>query len=1047
MNLTSLSIRRPVLATVMSLTIVLFGLIAYSFLGVREYPAVEPSVVTVRTDYPGANARVVEAQITTPLEESINAVAGIDTLTSVSNDGRSTVVAEFRLGIDLESAANDVRDRVSRAVRFLPPDAEPPIVIKADADSMPIIGLSVSSTLRSLLELTALADTQIKPRLETIPGISEVNIWGAKEYAMRLWLDPQLLTAYGITPVDVRQALAGANVELPTGRIEGLDTELTVRTLSRLESVEEFNDLVILREGDSLVRLRDVGRAELGALNERTVLKRDGIPMVIVVLRPQPGANHIDIADEFYLRMDRIGADLPDDISLAIGFDSTEYIRASIAEVRQTIFVALTLVVMVIFLFLREWRTTLIPAIVIPISLIGAFFVMFAAGFSINVLTLLAIVLAIGLVVDDAIVVLENIYSKMERGMAPAAAGIAGVREIFLAVIATTVSLVTVFLPLLFLGGLTGRLFREFGMVLAGAVVISSFVALTLTPMLSTRLLKGHTGTGRFHRRTEPFFARLNEGYRSWLGAFLTRPWLALPVLVAAVGLIVLLFRALPSELAPLEDRGEILVRASAPEGRNFEYMSEVMNRIDAVVLDELREYERDNITSITSPGFGAATSVNSGQVRIRLVDASQRERSQSEIASALNRRLRELPGARISVSEPPSIGGRRAGLPVQFVIQARTLEQLEEILPEFLQSARDDPAFSFVDADLKFDKPEVRIAIDRNRARVLGVSVLKIAETLQAALSGQRFGFFLLDGRQYQVVGQLERDFRATPFDLTQVAVRSENGRLITLDNLIEISEAAGPPQLYRFDRLASATISANLNNGYTIGDGIAAMRTLAGELLDETYTTALAGQSREFEQSAASLGFVFAFALVLVYLVLAAQFESFRDPFTIMLTVPLALAGALFSLWFFRETLNIFSQIGLIMLIGLVTKNGILLVEFANQRKRAGLSVAEAALDAAAARFRPILMTTCSTILGILPIALAVGAGAQSRVSMGVAIIGGLIVGAALTLFVIPAIYSLVTPELTEEDIALLKGESSEPESTPSRENTREPAAAGQA
>ncbi|MFO7314890.1 efflux RND transporter permease subunit [Rhodothermus marinus] len=1019
MSLYSVSIRRPVLAVVFSLVILLFGIVSFTYLGVREYPAVDPPIITVATNYRGANAEVIETQITEPLEESINGIAGIRSITSVSRDGRSTITVEFELGVDLEQAANDVRDRVSRAMANLPPDVDPPIVTKADADAQPIVFLNVKSDRRNLLELTRIAEELFKERLQTIPGVSEVDIWGEKRYAMRIWLDPHKLAAYGLSPLDVRDALQRENVELPAGRIEGGSVELSIRTLSRLQTPEEFNNLILKEEGGRLVRLRDVGHAELGPENERTVLKRDGIPMVGVVLRPQPGANYIAIADEFYRRLEQIKKELPADIELGIGFDVTEYIRDSIREVQQTIFLALGLVVLIIFLFLRDWRTTIIPVLVIPVSLIGAFFLMYLFGFSINVLTLLGIVLAIGLVVDDAIVVLENIYAKLEQGRPPVEAGIVGTREIFFAVIATTLALVAVFMPLLFLGGLTGRLFREFGMTLAGAVVISSFVALTLTPMLSTRLLRGHQGHSWFYYKTEPFFQRMAQGYRRSLEAFLRRRWLAFPILLVAGGLIVWFMESLPAELVPMEDRSNISLFASGPEGATFEYMDAYMDQLIRMIQEEVPEHEA--IISVTSPGFGASSSGNSGFVRLILKDPEQRTRTQQEIADYLSQRVRDFPGARTFVSQPQSIGNRRGGLPVQYVLQAPNLEKLREVLPRFLEAAEKDPTFTFVDVDLKFNKPELRLQIDRARARQAGVSALDIAQTLQLALSEQRIGYFVMNGKQYQVIALLQRENRNDPLDLRTLYVRNARGELIPLDNLVSLSEESTPPQRYRFDRYVSATVSAALAPGKTIGDGIAAMDAIAERVLDETFSTALSGPSRDFAESSRSLLFVFLFALALVYLILAAQFESFRDPFVIMLTVPLALAGALLALWYFRQTLNIFSEIGMIMLIGLVTKNGILIVEFAKQRKAAGLPVLEAIKEGASARFRPILMTSISTILGILPIALALGAGSESRMPMGIAIIGGMVIGTLLTLYVIPAIYTYLTRETTRTPAAV--------------------------
>lgn len=1011
MSLSSLSIRRPVLASVMSIVIILFGVISFFYLGVREYPSVDPPIVTVSSSYVGANAEVIESQITEPLEESINGIAGIRTLTSVSREGRSTITVEFDLEVDLETAANDVRDRVSRAQGQLPADADPPTVTKADADRTPIVFLNVNSDRRDLLDLSYLADNIFKEQLQTIPGVSSIQIWGDKEYSMRLWMDPLKLSAYGVTPLDVQEALQRENVELPSGRIEGQTTELSVRTMGRLETAEEFNNLIIREDDGRKVRFRDIGTAELGALNERTVLKRNGVPMVGVVAMPQPGSNQLDIAEEFFNRVERIERDLPEDISLAIGFDTSEYIQQSVDEVEQTIFLALGLVIAVIFLFLRDWRTTLIPIIVIPIALIGAFFVMYVAGFSINVLTMLAIVLAIGLVVDDAIVVLENIYSKMEQGLPTVEAGIIGSKEIFFAVIATSLALVSVFLPILFLGGTTGRLFREFGVVIAGAVIISSFVALTLTPMLATKILSKGANKNRFYKMTEPFFVRMNNAYKNSLESFMKVRWMAFVILAAAFGLITIFYVNIPKELAPLEDRGQLRIFATGPEGASFEYMDNYVDRMIETVEENVPELKA--INTVTSPGFGASTSTNSAFGFLTLVDKSERDRSQQEIADQLSGLMTDLSGAQTFVSQPQSIGNQRGGLPVQYVLQAQSLSQLEDVIPDFVQAANSHPAFNFAEVDLKFNQPEVQLSIDRDRARVLGVSVRDIARTLQLSLSGSRFGYFIIDGKQYEVIGQMERQYRNEPIDLRTISVRSTSGQQIQLDNLVTLNESSAPPQLFRFNRFSSATVSASLAPGYTIGDGIDAMNEIRAEVLPANFITDLSGPSRDFAESSASLNFIFGLALVLIYLVLAAQFESFRDPFIILFTVPLAIFGTLLSLWYFDQTLNIFSQIGAIMLIGLIAKNGILIIEFANQRQEQGMGVMEAILDASAVRFRPILMTSISTILGILPIALALGAGAESRTSMGIAVIGGLLIGSFLTLYVIPAIYSYFASE----------------------------------
>ena len=1007
MSLSSISIQRPVLAIVMSIVIVVFGILGYTYLGVREFPSVDPPIITVSTTYVGANADVIESQITEPLEESINGIAGIKSLTSVSRDGRSTITVEFDIDVDLEAATNDVRDRVSRSLSNLPPDIDIPIVAKADADATPIVFLNVQSDTRNLLELTEIANNVFKERFQTIAGVSSVQIWGEKKYAMRLWMDPAKLAAFQLSPVDVRNALTRENVELPSGRIEGDNTELSIRTIGRLQTEEEFNNLIIKESEGSIVRFRDVGRAQLGAENERTILKRDGIPMVGVVLIAQAGANNIAIADEFYKRLDQLKKTLPADINTGIGFDVTTYIRESIKEVEQTIIVAFSLVVLIIFLFLRDWRTTLIPIIVIPISLIGAFFIMYIANFSINVLTLLGIVLAIGMVVDDAIIVLENIYAKIENKMDPVEAGKKGSAEIFFAVISTTVALAAVFMPVIFLQGITGRLFREFGIVVSGAVIISAFVALTLTPMLSTKILKRREKHNRFYNLTEPFFVKLNKTYQRQLKYFVKHRWLALPVTFAAILLIYILFKIVPSELAPLEDRSRLSITAVATEGATFEYMDKYID--EAVNIINEKVPEKEGIISVTSPGFGASSSVNSGFINLILKDPSLRKRSQQQIADDITPLINSLSGARTFITQQQTIGGgRRGGLPVQFVLQAPNFQMLQKYLPKFVDETRKYPAFTVVDVNLKFNKPELKLSIDKQKAQALGVSTIDIAQTIQSAFSGQRFGYFIKDGKQYQVIGQFSRDSRDAPIDLKSTYVKNNKGELIQLDNVVFVAEQSAPPQLYRFNRYVSATVSAGLAPGVSLGEGINIMDEIAAKVLDEKFATALDGPSKDFKESSSSLLFAFILALGLIYLVLAAQFESFRDPFIILFTVPLALAGALFSLWYFNQTLNIFSQIGIIMLIGLVTKNGILIVEFANQRKAAGLSKDDAVINAAASRLRPILMTSLSTVLGILPIALALGAGSESRVSMGIAVVGGLILSTFLTLFIVPAIYS---------------------------------------
>lgn len=1006
MSLSSTCIKRPVFATVMNIILILVGCIGLVFLGVRDYPSVDPPIISVSTSFPGANADVIETQITEPLESAINGIPGIRSLTSQSRDGRSNITVEFELEVDLETAANDVRDKVSGAMRKLPKDIDAPTVSKADADAQPIFGVSLRSDKRSLIDLSMYAEQYYKERLQTIAGVSSVSIWGEKRYSVRLRMDPALLTAYSVTPMDVRDAVSRENIELPSGRIEGDNTELTIRTLGRLLTIEDFNNLVIREDGDKVVRFRDIGIAEADAEDTRSIMKRNGVPMVACVIIPQPGANYIDIVDRAYGVMADMQKDLPDDVEAGIAFDNTVFIRSSINEVKDTIVEAFVLVVLIIFLFLRNWRTTLIPVLAIPISLVGAFFVMYLAGFTINILTLLAIVLAIGLVVDDAIVVMENIYTKIEQGMSPLEAGFKGSNEIFFAVIATTVALVAVFFPIVFLQGTTGRLFREFSIVITGAVIISSFVALTFTPMISTKLLTRNVTDNWFYRKTEPFFEGMVNFYRRLLEGFMKVRWLAPLILIGAGVLIWVLWMATPSEMAPLEDRSNIRITSTAPEGATFEYMSRYSDELSSYMEKEVPE--QDKIIQMIGGG-----NTNRSNLNLWLTDPEQRGRTQQEIADELAVQVRNFTGARTMVSQQQTFGGRRGGLPVEYVIQAKNLDDLKRILPRFMDEVNKSPVFSVADVNLKFTKPELTIHIDRDKAAVLGVSMQNIAQTLQLTMSEQRVGYFILNGKQYQILSQIDRAYRNKPSDLQSIYVRNNNGELIALDNLVTTSESSMPPQLYRYDRFVAATVSAGLAKRKTISQGLDEMDRIAEKVLDDNFKTTLSGSSKDFVESSSSLMFAFILALMFIYLVLAAQFESFRDPLIIMLTVPLALIGAMVSLCYFDQTMNIFSQIGIIMLIGLVSKNGILIVEFANQRKSMGEPMFEAVKNAAVARFRPILMTSLSTVLGILPMAIATGAGAESRVAMGIAVVGGMICATFLSLFVIPAIYTYLSSE----------------------------------
>ena len=1005
MNISELSIRRPVLATVLTLVILLFGAIGYLTLGVREYPSVDNPVISVTCSYAGANADVIENQITEPLEQNINGIPGIRSLTSVSQQGQCRITVEFELSVDLETAANDVRDKVSRAQRFLPKDCDPPTVAKSDADAMPIMMVAISSDKRSLLELSEIADLTVKEQLQTIPDVSSVMIWGEKRYCMRLWLDPVRMAGYGVTPMDVKSALDRENVELPSGSIEGKSVELTIRTMGQMHTTKEFNDLVIKTQNGRVVRLSDIGRAELSARDLKSYMKMNGVPMVGVAIVPQPGANHIEIADAVRARMEQMRKDLPQDVKYEYGFDNTRFIRASINEVKTTIYEAFLLVILIIFLFLRDWRVTLVPCIVIPVSLIGSFFIMYLCGFSINVLSMLAIVLAVGLVVDDAIVMTENIYIRIERGMRPLEAGIDGAKEIFFAVISTTVTLVAVFFPIVFMQGTTGRLFREFSFVVAGCVIISSFAALTLTPMLATKLLVRREEKGWFYRRTEPFFEGLNRLYARLLDAFLRRRALAFVLMGIATGASVWIWTATPAEMAPLEDRSSITVRTSGPEGVTYEYMRDYTERINALA-DSL----------VPDAAFiTARVSSSSGNLQITLRDLSERSYSQADVAERLTRAVAGQTDARAFVQQQSTFGGRRGSMPVQYVLQATNLDKLREVLPRFMAAVSESPLFRMADVDLKFSLPEMRLSVNREKANIMGVSTRDVAQTLQYGLSGQRMGYLYMNGKQYEIVGEINRQLRNDPADLKAIYVRNGAGQMVQMENLVKLEESVTPPKLYRYNRFVSATVSAGLADGVTIGQGLDEMDRIAASTLDDTFRTALAGDSKEFRESSSSLIFAFSLALVLIFLILAAQFESFKDPLVIMLTVPLAVCGALVFMLCGGQTMNIFSQIGIIMLIGLVAKNGILIVEFANQRQQRGEDKHTAIREAALQRLRPILMTSASTILGLLPLMLATGEGAAGRVAMGTAVVGGMLFSTLLTLFVVPAVYTYLSTNLS--------------------------------
>ncbi len=1020
MNLSTQSIEKPVQAIVFSLLILVFGVVGYFNLGVREYPEVDPPIVTVKTIYTGADPQTIQSEVTEPLEDAISGAEGIRVLSSVSSEQISRITVEFDLDEDLEAAANNVRDRVSRAIQFLPKDVDPPVVEKMDANANPIIFLTLESKTKSLLEVGNIVENQIKDRLQTIPGVGMVKLFCPKDYSMRLWLDPYKMTSCGITSVDVQNAVIRENLQLPSGRIEGENTEMNIRTLGLLEEAEEFNNLIIKQKDGSILRLSDIGYAELRAQSERTSMERSGQNVVAAGILPQRGANSIEIVDEFYKRFNQIKKELPDDYYMEVGFDFTNYERRAVSEVQETVITALILVSLIIFIFLMNWRSTIIPVIAIPVSIIGTFFIMYIAGATINVLTLMGIVLAIGLVCDDAIIVLENIYTKIDSGIMPKKAAKSGMDEIYFAVISTTITLAAVFLPLLFLGGLTGRLFREFAIVVAGAVLISAFVALTLSPMMCAYILdpKKIKKENIISRITNPFFDNLTHSYTKALTGFLRHKWLVFPVLAFIVSLIAFFITTLHSELAPLEDRSNIRIPAIAPEGSSFEFTRKYMDELDAYLRERIPEGTR--FYSLVAPSLNGPDPVNKGMELIYLKDAEERERSQDEIFQDIAKDLTSISGIAAFPFQPPTIGDRFGGLPLQYVILAPTLDSLISVLPKFLDKARENKNLRFVDANLKINKPELVIEIDRDRSAQMGVSARDIASTLQASLSGQRYCYFIKEGKQYEVTGMFMRSNRNEPADLDAIFVRNTLGEMVPIDNVITAKESISPSNVFTFNRYISATVSAGMAPGATLGDGIAVMDEIAKEVLPENFRTALAGQARDFQESSTSLLWVFLLCLVLIYLVLSAQFQNFKDPFIILITVPLAMAGALFSLWYFNQSINIFSEIGIILLIGLATKNGILIVEFANQRKmELELSKTEAVTAAAAARLRPILMTASATMLGVLPIALSFGASAGSRQSLGIAVVGGMFFSTALTLFVIPAMYLYLSSNKKTEDV----------------------------
>jgi len=999
------------MAVVLSIVIVLFGVIGFNFLGIRDYPAIDPPNISVRTSYPGANSDIIESQITEPLEKAVNGIAGIKNITSSSSQGSSNINVEFELGEDLEAAANDVRDKVSQAIRSLPSDLDaPPVVSKADASSDPILSMTVQSNTRNQLEVTEYANNYLLEKLQTIPGVSGIGIWGEKRYAMRIWFNTSQMSAYGLSFNDIQTALARENVELPSGKISGNATELSVRTFGKINTEEEFENVIVKNIDGTDIQIKDIAEVILGPENEESVLKAGGIPMIALAITPQPGSNYVAISNEFYKRLEQIKKEVPADITLNIALDQTKFIKKSISEVRETLIISIVLVILIIYLFFRDWLIALRPLIDIPVSLIGAFFIMYISGFTINVLTLLAIVLATGLVVDDGIVVTENIYKKMEAGMDKWQAAKLGSKEIYFAVISTSITLAIVFLPVIFLEGFVGRLFREFGIVVAGAVLISALVSLTLTPVLNVKMTRKVHKVSWFYSKTEPFFRGMENGYRNMLKGFMRIRWAAFAIIAVCFVIIYFIGNSIQSELAPMEDRSQFRLGVSAPEGTAYDYMDRYIDKLSKFVTDSVPEQEM--VMTVTAPGFTGSGSVNSGFVRVTLVPPGERKRSQQEIVDMVNRNIPKFNEGRANTVQEQTISvNRRGGQPVQFVLQHVNFDKLKDVIPKFLEEAGNNPVLMQPDVDLKFNKPELRVIIDRLKASTLGISVQDISEALQLALSNRRLGFFTKEGKQYQVMGQVARNDRDDPNDLKSIYVTNNMGNQISLDNLVTFEENNTPPTIYHFNRYKSATISAGLAPGKTVGDGIKAMEDIKKKVLDDTFNTSLSGSSRDYAESGSNTSFAFILALILIFLVLSAQFESFIDPFIIMFTVPLAIAGALLSLQLFGQTLNIFSQIGMIMLIGLVTKNGILIVEFANKIQLTGVKKIPAVIDAAVARFRPILMTSLAMSLGALPLALSLGDASTSRIPLGIVIVGGIMFSLVLTLFVIPAMYSFLS------------------------------------
>jgi len=1006
MKLSEISITRPVFATVMSLVILIFGIIGFTRLPVREYPDIDPPIVSITTFYRGASASVVETEITDIVEESLATLEGVKTIESSSQEQGSSITVEFELSRDVDEAANDVRDRITRIRARLPREADDPVVAKIDVNAQPIIWLALSSTSHTTLDMSEFADLVLKERLQRVPGVGSVFIGGERRYAMRVWLDAQRMAAHGLTVQDVENAIRGNNAEIPAGRVEGVEREFSVLTRGRLSDPREFGNIIVSQREDYKVRLADVAQVEVGPEDERTITRYNGLPAIGLGIVKQAKASTVEVADQVNKVLPELAASLPEGMQLTTAYDSSVFIRQSITEVGKTIVFAVILVLVVVIAFLKSLRATIMPASAIPISIIGTFAVMYFFGFTINILTLLAFVLAIGIVVDDAIVMLENVYRHLEMGKPRMRAAWDGAREVGFAIIATTLALVAVFLPLAFLTGTVGRLFTEFGLSLAVSVIISSFVALTLTPMLCSKILRPLHGesTNWASRSFDAFFTGMDRLYERTLRSVLHHRFIAFGVALALFAVSVVLFRGLPRELVPTEDRSIAFGIVLAPEGSTLEYTDRYMRQLEQILLNRP---EREGLFTATGLGFGGPGRVTNGFVFFRMKPRNQRQKSQQQVVQELFPQTFSIPGVLAFMINPPSIGGRFSSSPVEYVLLGDTYEKLQQATGAMMAGAQKLGYLVNLDSDLRLNKPELDIRIDRDRAAHLGVSVTDIGSTLETLLGGRVVTNFKRGSKQYDVIVQMKSQNRATPDVIDEIYLRSGGGSLVQLANVVGIKETVGPKELNHYNRERSVTITANLAPGVDLGTALRDLDHIAHNDLPAGVRTDLSGQSREFRDSSSKLYFMFILAVVFIFLVLAAQFESFVHPATILISVPLAVIGAIFSLWIFHLSLNIYSQIGLVMLIGLVTKNSILIVEFANQLRKRGLSILEAVVQASRIRLRPILMTSFSTVVGILPIAMGLGAGAESRQPLGIAIVGGMLFSTFLTLLLVPAVY----------------------------------------